>query len=133
MNKTDGAYYAEQSLSCGTLSEVLEAAGYVLWDSIYLSLMGRFICSDKNAENFISNCILERLTSTEVTLSSDEYEQTLGNIMYAEYQILTDGERYYLAVRDEYEWPEEIFSEYKLSVDEMKIIADELKRNVNDK
>lgn len=133
MNKTDGVYYAEQSLSWGTLNEVLEAAGYVLWDSIYLSLMGRFICSDKNAENFISNCILERLTSTEVTLSADEYEQTLGNIMYAEYQILTDGERYYLVVRDEYEWPEEIFSEYKLSVDEMKIIADELKRNVNDK
>ena len=114
----------------GTLTEVLEAAGYLIYDSIYLSLMGRFECEDEEAMEFISECILERLLSTHPTMSKSEFDQTLFNIMSFEYAILTDGEEYILCLKDDTSPEEYDLTEYVLGDDDYKVIIDEIKRSV---
>ena len=114
----------------GTLQEVLEAAGYTIYENIYLSLMGRFECADKEAERFLSDCILERLLSTNVTLSMSEYEQTVYNIMSFEYGIFTDGKEYFLVLREEFDCCNEGIEECNLVGDDFKIIIGEIKKNV---
>lgn len=114
----------------GTLQEVLEAAGCVIYENIYLSLMGRFECADKEAERFLSNCILERLLSTNVTLSMSEYEQTVDNIMSFEYGIFTNGKEYFLVLREELDYDCDGIEEYNLSDNDFKIIIGEIEKNV---
>ena len=114
----------------GTLQEVLEAAGCAIYENIYLSLMGRFECADKEAERFLSDCILERLLSTNVTLSMGEYEQTLYNIMSFEYGIFTDGKEYFLVLREEFDCCYDGIEEYNLGDNDFKIIIGEIERNV---
>lgn len=114
----------------GTLQEVLEAAGCEIYESIYLSLMGRFECADKEAERFLSNCILERLLSTDVTLSANEYDQTVYNIMSFEYGIFTDGKEYFLVLREELDCCYDGIEECNLGNDDFKIIIGEIEKNV---
>lgn len=114
----------------GTLQEVLEAAGYTIYENIYLSLMGRFECADKEAERFLSDCILERLLSTNVTLSMSEYEQTVYNIMSFEYGIFTDGKEYFLVLREELDCCNEGIEECNLVDNDFKIIIGEIEKNV---
>lgn len=124
MTDHDGCY------ANGTLQEVLKAAGYTIYESIYLSLMGRFECNTEDARRFLSNCILERLLSTNVTMSMSEYEQTVYNIMSFEYAIATDGDEYFLVLRDEMDPDWDGPEEYDITEKDLEVIIGEIKRNV---
>lgn len=110
----------------GTLEEIKKSVAYIIYNDIYLSLMGHFECADKEAKDFLSECILRNLLSTEVTMSGRCYDQTLGSIMYEEYTIATDGNKFYLFGEDEFDEGDEDLRKYELSDDDLKDISKEI-------